>query len=119
MGANLGSDDSSRIQEYPEFEKQFGLPPGADLDAETDAVLRKADDEAQDRKAEAMPEPPPGMRPGSPAYRVYREEAYQAMRLQLLDLRHELRDYHEQNLEKLKKETMAAFPTPQRRADIA
>ncbi len=119
LGANLGSDDNSRLQEYPEFEKQFGIPPGADLDAETDAVLRKASEEAQDRQAAAMPEPPPGMRPGSPAYRVYREEAYQMMNLQLLDLRHELRDYHQQKREKLKKETMAAFPTPERRADSA
>ena len=30
--------DGSRIQEYREFEKQFGLPPGADLDAATDAI---------------------------------------------------------------------------------
>ncbi len=28
LGANLGSDDNSRIQEYPEFEKQFGIPLG-------------------------------------------------------------------------------------------
>ena len=84
--ANLGSDDS-RIQEYPEFEKQFGLPPGTDLDAETDAVLRKADEEAELRQAESMPAPPPGVRPGSLAYRVYREEAYQMMRLQLNGLR--------------------------------
>src|SRR5271167_2930752 len=42
LGANLGShaNDNSRIQEYPEFEKQFGIPPGADLDAETDALLQ-------------------------------------------------------------------------------
>ncbi len=66
-----------------------------------------------------MPEPPPGMRPGSPAYRVYREEAYQMMNLQLLDLRHELRDYHQQKREKMKKEVMASFPVPERRADRA
>jgi hypothetical protein len=124
LGANLGSqsDDASRIQEFPEFEKQFGLPPGADLDAETDAVLRKADEEARDRRAAAMPEPPPGLRPGSPAFRVYREEAYQMMNLQLLDLRHELRDYHEQKrqqLEKVKKEVLSSFPAPERRADSA
>jgi hypothetical protein len=122
LGANLGSDDGSRIQEFPEFDKQFGLPPGADLDAETDAVLRKADEEAQDRQAASMPAPPPGMRPGSPAYRVYREEAYQMMRLQLLDMRHQLRDYNEQKrqqLEKVKKEVMSSFPAPKRRADSA
>ena len=121
LGANLGSqsDDDSRIQEFPDFEKQFGLPPGADLDAETDAVLRKADAEAEIRRAESMPVPPPGVRVGSPAYRVYREEAYQMMNLQLLDLRRELRDYHQQKREKLRKETMAVSPTPERLADSA
>ena len=81
-------DDNSRIQEYPEFEKQFGLPPGADLDAETDAVLRKADEEAELRQGESMPAPPPGVRPGSPAYRVFREEAYQMLRLQVNEMRY-------------------------------
>src|SRR5664279_3436465 len=51
--------DNSRVQECPEFEKQFGLPPGADLDAETDAVLQKADEEAEMRQAESLPNPPP------------------------------------------------------------
>jgi hypothetical protein len=122
-------DDDSRIQEYPEFEKQFGIPPGVDLDAETDAVLRKADEEAHDRQAEAMPEPPPGMRVGSPAYRVYREEAYQIMRLQLLDMRHQLRDYNEQkrkeseailkDFEAARKEVVSAKLASQKIADRA
>ena len=123
LGANLGSDDdNSRIQEYPEFEKQFGIPPDADLDAETDAVLRKADEEAKLRQAESMPAPPPGVRAGSPAYRVYREEAYQVMRLQLQDMRYQLRDYYQQKrqeFEKLKKEMMSATPAPERLADSA
>ena len=97
------ADNSSRIQEYPEFEKQFGLPPGADLDAETDAVLRQADEEAELRQSESLPEPPPGMRVGSPAYRVFREEAYQSMQMQLTRMRHELRDYNQQKREKLKR----------------
>jgi len=56
VGANLGSqaDDSSRVQECPDFEEKFGLPPGADLDAETDAVLQKADEEAQVRQSESL-----------------------------------------------------------------
>jgi len=116
------SDHASRIQEYPEFEEQFGIPPGADLDAETDAVLRKADEEAQLRQAESIPAPPPGVRVGSPAYRVYREEAYQVMRLQLQDMRYELRDYHAQKRqegEKLKKEMMSATPAPEQIAESA
>ncbi len=122
LGANLGSDDTSRMQEFPDFEKQFALPPGADLEAETDAALRKADAEAEIRRAESMPEPPPGVRVGSPAYRVYREEAYQVMRLQLQGMRYQLRDYYEQKRqegEKLKKEMMSATPAPERRADTA
>jgi hypothetical protein len=126
LGANMGSDDDSRIREFPDFEKQFGLAPGADLDAETDAVLRKADEEAHDRRAESMPEPPPGVRLGSAAYRVYREEAYQVMRLQLLDLRAELRKYRakesqqvEAIKEAMKKEAVSAAPLSERRADSA
>ena len=53
--SRLTYDNDSRIQEYPEFEKQFGLPPGADLDAETDAVLQKADEEAELRQEESLP----------------------------------------------------------------
>jgi len=120
---NLGPDDNSRIQEYPEFEKEFGIPPGADLDAETDAVLRKADEEAELRQAESMPEPPPGVRPGSVAYRVYREEAYQIMQLRVNRLQHELRDYNQQKRqqyeETMKKEMMSATPAPDRLADTA
>ena len=55
------TDNNSRIQEYPELEKQFGLPPGADLDAETDAVLQKADEETglRQSEAESIPTAPP------------------------------------------------------------
>jgi len=121
--ANLGSDDNTRIQECPDFENTFGLPPGADLDAETDAVLRKADEEAELRQGESMPLPPPGVRPGSVAYRVYREEAYQTLRLRVNGLQHELRAYNEQKRQQfeatMKKEAMSATPAPDRRADTA
>ena len=116
------TDASSRIQEFPDFEKQFGLPPGADIDAETDAVLRKADQEAEPRQSESLPTPPPGVRPGSPADRLYREEAYQTMRGQLTAMRHLLRDYTEekrQQAENMKKEMMSATPAPEPLADSA
>ena len=116
------TDDRSRIQEYPEFEKQFGLPPGADLDAETDAVLQKADEEAELRQIESLPTPPPGIRPGSPADRLFREEAYQILRLQLKETQHQLRDYNQQKrqqYETMKKEVVSATPSPQRLADSA
>jgi len=124
LGDNLGSrtDDGSRIQECPDFEKQFGLPPGADLDAETDAVLRKADEEAELRQSESLPTPPPGVRPGSAAYRLFREEAYQVMRLQLRETQHQLREFNEQKRQQheiMKKEMMSAVPAPERRAETA
>ena len=115
-------NDDSRIQECPEFEKKFGLPPGADLDAETDAVLQKADEEAELRQSESLPTPPPGVRVGSPAYRLFREKAYQMLRLQLKATQHQLRDYNEQKrqqFEKIKKEMMSETPAPQRLADSA
>ncbi len=48
LGANLGSqpDNSTRLQEYPEFERKFGIEPGVDLDAETDHAMRAAEDQA-------------------------------------------------------------------------
>ena len=119
---NAAPDASSRILEYPEFEKQFGLPPDVDLDAVTDAVQRKAEEEANDRQAEPLPMPPPGVRPGSAAYHVYREEAYQSMRGQLTAMRHLLRDYTEekrQQAEAMKKEAMSATPPTHRRANTA
>ena len=112
----------SRIEEYPEFEKHLGLAPGADIDAEITAVLQKAAEEEEYRKAYAMPEPPPGVRPGSAAYRVYRDEVFQGMRLELDRYRHELRDYHAQKRQQLeetmKKEGMMSVttPAPERRA---
>ena len=70
-----------------------------------------------------MPEPPPGVRPGSVAYRVYREEAYQIMQLRVNRLQHELRDYNQQKRqqyeETMKKEMMSATPAPDRLADTA
>ncbi len=128
LGANLGShdDDRSRIQEFPDFEEKLGLPPGLDLDVVIDAVVQKADEEVQLRRVESLPEPPPGVRPGSPAYRLFRDETYQMMRLQINDLRHQLRDYTEQKrqqlmkeIETMKKEAVSATPAPEQRTNTA
>ncbi len=116
------ADDNSRVQEYPEFEQKFGIPPGVDLEAETDAVLRKAEQEARLYGTESVPQPPPGVRPGSPAYRLFREEAYQALRMQLRQTQYQLRDYNEQKpqqIEKLKKEMISAIPAAERLAESA
>jgi hypothetical protein len=125
VAKGLGSqpDDNSRIQEYPDFEKQLGLPPDVDLDVVIAAVEQKADEEAKYRKEDALPEPPPGVRVGSPAYRLFREEAYQMLRLQLRATQHQLRDYNEQKRQQyeatMKKEMMSETPAPQRRASTA
>lgn len=103
------------IDGYPEFEKQFGLSPGADLD---DAVLQKADEEAEIRRSESLPVPPRGVRLGSPACRLFREKAYQMVRLQLKRTQHQLRDYNEQKRQHEKtKKMMSATPAPEPLAD--
>ncbi len=126
--ANLGSpdDDASRLQELPDFEEQLGLPPGADLDAEVAAAEQKADEEVEMRQAFSVPTPPPGVHPGSAAYRLFHEEAYQILRRQLQQTQHQLREYNEQKSQKLKaeielikKEATSATPAPNRRADSA
>jgi len=84
--------------------------------------LQQADEEAELRQGESMPLPPPGVRPGSVAYRVYREEAYQILQLRVNGLQHQLRAYNEQKrqqFENMKKEVMSATPAPDRRADTA
>ena len=117
------ADDSSRIQEYPEFDKQFSIPSGVDLDVLTDAVLQKADEETALRQEESLPTPPPGLRVGSPAYHVFQGEAYQTLRLQVKRMQFELRDYNQQKRQQyeaaMKKEMMSETAAPQRLADSA
>ena len=65
--------------------------------------------------------PPPGVRPGSPAYRLFREEAYQSMRRQIGDRGRQLRQLNKpkfQQIEAMRKEALSATP-PQRLADSA
>lgn len=93
---NLGPDaDTPRVQQLPNFNKQFGLAPAADLDAEIDATFQQAAKAATDQQPLPMPAPPPGIRVGSPAWRVYREDCYQALQAEVQDLRFKLRDYFE------------------------
>jgi hypothetical protein len=110
------ADHNSRIQEYPGFELEFGINAGTDINAETDWTLRKAEEEAGFRQGEPMPTPPPGMRPGSAQYRIYREEAYQALRYQIGHLTHELREYHEMKRQDRKVKEGDAFGDPSPRA---
>ena len=107
-GSELGRG-SSHVHELPDFEQKLGLEPGADLDAVTEATFQKADEEAADRQPLAMPTPPPGVRPGSAAWRIYREECYQSLQLQVQDLRFKLRDYFEQKRQESRKTVEAMY----------
>jgi len=107
-GSELGRE-VSRVQELPDFEQKLGLEPGADLDAVTEATFKRADEEAADRQPLAMPTPPPGVRVGSAAWRVYREECYQGLQLEVKDLRFKLREYFEQKRQQSLKEVEAMY----------
>ena len=123
-GANLGSPSShaAHVQEYPGFEQEYAINPGGDVDAETIWTLRKADEEAELRHSDGFPAPPPGLRPGSLQYRIYREAAYQELNTKVNSMNHQLREYYEMKRkegEKLKKEMMSAIPAPERVAESA
>ena len=92
--------------------------PAPNIDAETDPVQGR-----QGNRASSGQQPPyassPGVCLGSVQYRVYREEAYQALNMQLNSMKHQLRDYYEQKrqqFEKERKEMLSATPPPKRRA---
>jgi hypothetical protein len=62
------------------------------------------------------------VRPGLPAFRLLREEDYQAIRLQLNDMRHQFREVNQlkhQQFEAMKKEVVSATPPPQRHSGTA
>ena len=106
-----------RVQEYPQFEHEFGIAPGADIDAEIDWTLQKADQLADLRTDDGLPTPPPGVRPGTARYRLFCDETYQMQRYRIHRLEEELREYHEMKrrqatleIEKMKKEMLAATP---------
>ena len=109
--------DESRVQEFPGLEQKLGLAPDADIDAETVATLQKADEQLEIRYANVPPPCPPGIRPGSAAERLYRDESNQMLRLQVQSLRFQLREYTamkqqqlKQDLEQMKKEAHSAKP---------
>jgi hypothetical protein len=118
---NAQTGDLARVHAYPGFEQEFAINPGGDVDAETDWTLRKADEEAELRQPHDLPTPPAGLRPSSAQYKVYREEAYQSLNMQLNSMRHQLRDYYEEKrkqAEKIRQEAMSATP-PERLANSA
>lgn len=62
------------------------------------------------------------MRIGSPQYRIYREEVYQSLNMQLNNMKHELRDHYKEKRkesEKLVKEARSVTPPPDGLANTA
>jgi len=103
--AERGQSNSTRLQEYPEFERNLGLPPGIDLDAETEAAELKAEEHARVLS----------IAPGSvPARGNYtREEAYQGLQWQIHFLKQQLADYadiRKEQQEKSRKELLSIYP---------
>ena len=114
------------VQEYPAFARDYGLGPGDDIDEETQRTLRQAQEADALRQVHNMPEPPVGVRMGSAQYKVYRDEAYRIMNMQLNHMRHELRDYYEEKnkkvnaeIEQMKKEMASAQQPPEPAAKTA
>ena len=92
------SDDTTRLQEYPEFELHFDIPSGIDLDSETDRVTRRAEEQAA--VLSLAPNPLPGTDCPVPAKSHYtREEAYQILQWEVHSLRKQIRE--EQELKRL------------------
>jgi hypothetical protein len=83
----------TRPEEDPDFAKRFDIPPGSDIDAETEVVLKKAQTEVEFRQARSVPMPPPGVRPGSAHYDLYRDQAIQDLRTHIEVLQSNLREY--------------------------
>ncbi len=113
------ADDSTRLQEYPEFERKFGIEPGVDLDAETDHAMRAAEEQA------AILSVAPTLQPGisHPApFKVHytREEAYQSLQWEIHQMKQQIRAYKEERkLELSKKQAASATAVPNPASDTA
>ncbi len=108
----VASDDSTHVQEYPDFERNLGLPIGIDLDAETDRAMRRAEEQAA--VLSIAPTYQPGTNcPVSPKLHYTREEAYQLMQWQIHRLQQQIRSYEEvKKLELSKKPAASATLAP-------
>jgi hypothetical protein len=105
------ADDSARLQEYPEFERNFDIPSGVDLDAETDRAMRGAEEQAA--VLSIVPTPLPGAGCPVPAKLQYtREEAYQLMQWQIHHMQKQIREYEEERKRELKKKQAASATAP-------
>jgi hypothetical protein len=91
--ANAG--EIARLEDYPEFERNLDLEPGIDLDAETDRVMRRAEEQAA--ALSIAPNPLPGSDCPVPAKIQYtREEAYQCLQWEIHFMRKQIREFQEE-----------------------
>jgi hypothetical protein len=121
-GSSCHNDENSGVQivqEYPQFEQEFGLTPGTDIDAEIAWAEHKANEQIELRQANVLP-PPPGVHLTRAQFRVYREEAYQVLNMQINRMRGELREHYEmkrkqaeKEIAEFKKEARAATDSPE------
>jgi hypothetical protein len=84
----------SRHEEDPDFARKFNIPPGFDVDTETEAVLEQARQEVETRDVLSVPAPPPGVRPGSVHYQLYRDQAIEELRTRIHVLQLNLRGFY-------------------------
>jgi hypothetical protein len=104
-------DDSTRLQEYPEFERNFDLPSGIDIDAETDHVMRRAEELAA--VLSIAPTPQPGAGCPVPAKIHYtREESYQIFQWQIHRMKQQIREFEEERKREFAKKQPASAPPP-------
>jgi hypothetical protein len=121
LGANLGPqpDNSHRLQEYPEFERKFGLQPGVDLDAETDHAMRAAEDQAAVYAVAPTYQPGTGC-PVPSKIHYTREEAYQSLQWQIHQMKQQIRAYKEERkLELSKKQATSETGPPNSASNTA
>jgi hypothetical protein len=88
-------DENLRVQEDPNLEQRFGIPPEIDLDAETEVALRVADEQAEVRRDIEYPAKPANSNARRKDGGAAKEEAYQMLRWRLHNTEQELRQYKE------------------------
>jgi hypothetical protein len=101
----------SHPTEDPDFARRFDIPSGSDIDTEIEVAAKQAQQEFDFRQARSVPAPPPGVRPGSAHYELYRDQAIEELRTRIEVLQSQLREYwviRKQMAEQMRKEAQSA-----------
>jgi hypothetical protein len=112
--ARAEQSQSPRLQEYPEFERKFGIQPGVDLDAETDHAMRAAEEQVAAHSIAPTYEPGTGC-PVPSKVHYTRDEAYQMLQWQIHRMKQEIRAYKEERkleLSKMPSASVTGVPSP-------